>query len=186
MTRARRTLLAIGLCFRMSGSGAAEEKTALLRIGPVEVLRKTPSLLTLGAGVFDLAEEGDEVFDRKGRSAAGKVEYQFGSLPIAPTFGLIANRDGGVYGYGGLSIDLAIDRWRISPLLTAGGYRQGHSKIIGGPFEFQVGGSFAYELESGTRAGITFAHISNAYLYEKDAGAELLFLSYALPLPDAF
>lgn len=61
-----------------------------------------PNILQLGVGGFDLVgEERDGV--EKNRSAAGLVELRFGDklFHVGPALGVLANIDGGVYGYGG-------------------------------------------------------------------------------------
>jgi lipid A 3-O-deacylase len=140
----------------------------------------SPNYLILGVGAFDLFEEN--VVDHN-RSAAGTVELRLGTklLGIGPALGLLANVDGGVFGYGGLYFDLPFGPIVITPLGAIGGYRQGDSKDLGGVFQFRASITAAYQFENASRLGVELGHISNAHIHEENPGEEDAFITYALP-----
>jgi hypothetical protein len=96
--------------------------------------------------------------------------------------GILANREGGVFGYGGVYWDLAAGPWHLVPALAVGGYRQGDSKDLGGVFQFREAVEIAYQLENGMRLGLQIAHISNAGIYASNPGQEDLMVTVSLPL----
>lgn len=140
-----------------------------------------PNILQLGVGGFDLVGEDDDGVE-KNRSAAGLVELRFGDrlFHIGPALGVLANVDGGVYGYGGLYADLSLGNFIITPLGAVGAYHQGDSKDLGGVLEFRASITVAYAFANGSRLGIQVGHISNAYLHNRNPGEEDAFLTYAL------
>jgi hypothetical protein len=130
----------------------------------------------LGPGAFDLTDGA--------RSAAAFAEYRPGPerFGIGPMAGILANREGGVFGYGGVYWDLAAGPWHLVPALAVGGYRQGDSKDLGGVFQFREAVEIAYQLENGMRLGLQIAHISNAGIYASNPGQEDLMVTVSLPL----
>ena len=52
---------------------------------------------------------------------------------------------------------------------------------IGGNIEFRTTLEFSYQLESKDRIGLSFGHISNANIGDKNPGVEIISLSYQVP-----
>jgi hypothetical protein len=131
--------------------------------------------LLLGAGLFDLGDDP---------SGAGTVEYRFGRKVFVVGFalGLMANTDGGLFGYVGVYGDLSYKKFYLTPQLAMGGYGQGSSTDLGGVFQFRESLDLAYRFDNGHRLGIRVAHISNAYIHEINPGEEELLLTYSFPL----
>ncbi len=153
------------------------------RVGALAIRGPGADYLTVGGGAFDVVGESEERGVRN-RSAAVRVEYRRGREKLAfigPMFGLMANTDGGVYGYGGIHAEAAWGRFVLTPFGAAGGYRRGGSKDLGGVFLFRAGVGFNYELDAGTLIGIEFVHMSNAYTQDINPGEEELFVTLALP-----
>jgi lipid A 3-O-deacylase len=149
--------------------------TAFAHLGPIVVHGNEADNFLLGAGVFDL---------RHHASAAGTIEYRFGRkvFVIGPTLGLMANTDGGLFGYVGVYGDLSYKHLYVTPQLAMGGYHQGGSQDLGGVFQFRESLDLAWRFDNGHRLGIRAAHISNASIYDINPGEEELFLTYSLPL----
>jgi lipid A 3-O-deacylase len=175
-----RYLLALALLGALSVMGRAAgaegaDTTALARLGPVVVHGNEADNLLLGAGVFDLRDEP---------SGAGTVEYRFGRkvFVIGPALGLLANTDGGLFGYVGVYSDLSYRNFYVTPLLAIGGYREGSGKDLGGVFQFRQSLDLAYRFANGHRLGIRVAHISNASIHDSNPGEEELLLTYSLPV----
>jgi lipid A 3-O-deacylase len=164
-------------------SAAAPPTDVWQRVGALEVRGPGADYLTVGGGVFDAVGESQERGVRN-RSAAARVEYRRGREKlycIGPMLGLMANTDGGVYGYGGIHAEAAWGRFVLTPFGAAGGYRRGGGKDMGGVFLFRAGVGFNYELGDGTLIGVEFVHMSNAYTQDINPGEEELLVTLALP-----
>jgi lipid A 3-O-deacylase len=169
--------LAVGVLLAISGAVRADEPTtmAFARLGPIVVHGNEADNLLLGAGVFDL---------RRHATPAGTVEYRFGRkvFVVGPTLGLMANTDGGLFGYVGVYGDLSYKNVYVTPQLAIGGYHQGGSQDLGGVFQFRESLDIAWRFDNGHRLGIRAAHISNAAIYDINPGEEELLLIYSVPL----
>ena len=145
----------------------------------IELLGKTPNYLDLGVGVFDVFKRDSQ----SKRSASGRLELRLGEklYGFGPLIGLMANVDGGVNGYGGLYVDLAIGDVIVTPIAALSGYAQGDSSDLGGVFQFRIGLGAAYEFENKLRLGVRLSHISNASLHDDNPGEEEIYLTVAIP-----
>lgn len=156
---------------------------ACLLAGPgraqVVLLDDGPSHVDLGAGVFNLGHGHGE-----SGSAMGRLEFRLGRklLRVGPMAGIMANSQGGVYGYGGLYADIALDRWVLTPTAAVGGYSRGSSKDLGGGFQFRIGAELAYRFDNDIRLGVGFAHISNAGIHDRNPGENELMVTLAVPI----
>jgi hypothetical protein len=154
-----------------------------IQLGGFELRGTGPSYVDLAAGIFDLfGETGGH------RAAVGRIELRLGEklFFVGPAVGVLANTEGGVFGYAGLYADIAYGRLVVTPLAAVGAYDQGNSKDLGGTFQFRVGLGFAYEFDDQSRLGIRLDHISNANLHEENPGEEELLLSYSIPIGSLF
>jgi hypothetical protein len=129
--------------------------------------------------VFDIAREGYSAGKTARYSTVGLIEYRSGHKVFfaGPLVGILSNTDGGTFGYGGLFFDFALGPLRLAPMFSAGGYRRGESKDLGGIFEFQTGVNVAYEFEQRLRVGLDINHISNANIHYRNPGVELVLVS---------
>jgi hypothetical protein len=162
-------------------AAAQDQRAVFYQLGPVEVLGDTPSYAELGLGAFDVFEGRDG--DDGQRSGAAQLQLRWGRklFFLGPAIGLMANTDGGVYGYGGAYADFAIGRVVVTPLLGLGGYAQGNSKDLGGVFQFRTELGVAYELEGGFRLGLRLTHISNGGTLPDNPGEEELYVTFGFP-----
>lgn len=147
--------------------------------------------LTLGLGAFDvpgldyLAAEGFMTYRFAPRLFADQLGPMFHG--IGPQVGLKANTDGGVYGHGGVFIDIRpTEKVVIWPSAGAGGYRQGNSIDLGGVFQFHLEVFGGYRVASGHMLGISFQHVSNANIHKHNPGVNSYFLTYTAELPALF
>ena len=135
-----------------------------------------PAFLAASAGGFDINDD-DTSFEFR-------LEYRsdYRLWHVGPMIGLMVNTDGGVYGYGGLFLDIFLGkRWVVMPNAAVGGYRRGDSKNLGSVLEFRTGVEIAYRFEDKSRLGLAFQHISNAGIDDENQGTESLVLTYAIP-----
>ncbi len=141
-----------------------------------EAAAEDPDFLALSAGVFD--------FDDDETSAEFRYEYcsDLKLFHIGPFVGLMANTDGGVYGFGGLYLDVFLHRRLVvTPNLAVGGYSQGDSKDLGSVIEFRSGMEIAYRFDDRSRLGVAVHHISNASIDDRNPGVNSIVLTYAVP-----
>ena len=177
-------IAAIVLMLCTAALPAAAQTSTAFTIGPVAARGVDADRLLLGLGAFNIDKE------RNGGDLAAnaELEYRFGwKLPflgsfIGPTVGAMATSDGGAQGYGGAYADFAWGRWIVSPLAAVGAWHQGDSKDLGGVLSFRLALDAGYEFDSGSRLGLRFAHISNAWSHPRNPGEEELLITYSIPL----
>lgn len=173
-------LVALALAQIPTPAAAQAAEPVAVEVGPVALLGSGRDRLELGLGAFEALDDDP--------TWLGSIEYRLGRkvLAIGPALGLTGNADGGIFGYLGLYLDLGIGPLRLTPMLAAGGYREGSSEDLGGIFQFRQSVALAWQFDNGHRLGLKIAHISNADLHETNPGAEDLMLTYALPLGPVF
>lgn len=180
-------LAALSAC-ALSVSAAAQEardQPSDFTLGGISFLGDGPDTAAIGAGAFNLIPNDD----RADTAGEFRLEYRHGGKwhALGPTVGIMANSEGGVFGYAGLYTDMRIaDRWIVTPAAGIGGYARGDGKDLGGVFQFHVGLDVAYWFESGDRLGLKIAHISNAGLHDENPGVESLLLTYTFSLETLF
>ncbi len=69
----------------------------------------------------------------------------------------------------------------FTPSFGAGIYEDGSGKKLGNDLQFRTSLELSYQLKNKNRIGISFSHISNANLGDKNPGVEILSLSYHIP-----
>ena len=69
----------------------------------------------------------------------------------------------------------------FTPSFGAGIYDDGSGKKLGNDLQFRTALEVSYELRNKNRIGISFSHISNANLGDKNPGVEILSFSYQIP-----
>lgn len=163
-------------CIWMHTTAAEEEaQSTPFSLGGIQLLADEPSYLSFQVGAFD--------FNDDDRTAVAYAEFRYGKklFFIGPVIGIMANTQGGVFGYGGIYADIKYGNWVATPSVTAGGYRQGGSKDLGGIFQFRSSFTLAYQFDWGGRLGVRLAHISNAHIYDNNPGENEILLTYAIP-----
>jgi lipid A 3-O-deacylase len=147
---------------------------------PLQIMGDEPSYIDLAAGAFDIQGHRESP-----TAPEGRVEFRFGQklLYFGPAAGILANTQGGFFGYAGFYADFAWDRFVLTPLGAFGAYHRGGSEDLGGVFQFRISANLAYELDNSQRLGVTFAHISNAGIHKRNPGDNEILATYAFPLP---
>ena len=69
----------------------------------------------------------------------------------------------------------------FTPSFGLGYYNNGSGKNLGNDIQFRTTIEFSFELENKNRLGISFGHISNANLGDKNPGVEILSINYQVP-----
>jgi hypothetical protein len=166
--------LLILLLFGSSALAAEEGADVFAAWGPLEVRGEDRPRFDVAAGAFDFGKEDVAALRWEGRGGR-KLGF------VGPAAGVLATLDSSVYGYVGVFADLAVHRLVLTPLFGVGLYHDGGGKDLGGTLEFRSALTIAWEMESGARTGVQFAHISNADLHDENPGANELLLSFSIP-----
>ena len=69
----------------------------------------------------------------------------------------------------------------FTPSFGAGYYDDGNGKKLGNVIEFRTTLEISYEMQNKNRIGLSFSHISNANIGNKNPGANIISLSYQVP-----
>lgn len=125
-------------------------------------------------------------FDVTGRSGESALEIRLGyrwersGKVLRPIVGAMATSDGAVYGCGGIAYDLPLGRRLVvTPSFAPGLYSRGHGLDLGHPVEFRTDLAIDYNLPHGAHVGLSFSHMSNAHIGEKNPGVESLVIQYS-------
>ncbi|MBU6459636.1 MAG: acyloxyacyl hydrolase [Proteobacteria bacterium] len=132
-----------------------------------------------------LIEAGtSNIFRQAPSPAAMQLEYRSSQTYyqwFQPMAGMWVDSKSAGFAYVGVYHDFSIgSHFIISPSVSAGLYRQGNGRYLGGPFEFQSGINIMYRLPHHDEIGVSLRHISNAHLYSHNPGTETLMGVYSL------
>jgi lipid A 3-O-deacylase len=123
------------------------------------------------------------------RSAEVGAEWRGAPLvwKVYPHAGGYVTHRGAVYGYGGFGVEFRLLSNVLFRANTAvGAYGQGDDIDLGHVIEFRSGLELAYELPNKSQIGLTFHHLSNAGLDDRNPGTEIATITYSIPLDKLF
>ena len=108
---------------------------------------------------------------------------------LKPFVGIETTTDSAVYILGGIYLEDNLgtlfvgedSNFIFTPSFGAGFYDDGDGKKLGNDIQFRTTFEFSYELKNKNRIGISYGHISNANLGDKNPGVEILSFSYQVP-----
>ena len=160
------------------------------------------SAITKGSNVFGIGIY-DVKFDGSEKNQATDFRYEYRSdkslLDIGPEednffflkpfFGIEYTNDSASYFLSGIFIEDNLgelfegdkSKFFFTPSFGAGIYDDGSGKKLGNDLQFRTSLEVSYELKNKNRIGISFSHISNANLGDKNPGVEILSFSYQIP-----
>lgn len=176
-------LTAVLLVF--SGPTTAVESSADIPFLGGKLRGARPDRVSLGVGAFNvIRNDDDSELKNDDISFVGQAEYQIGRTwyGLAPLAGIMANADGGVFGYGAVYSDLAYGNWIVTPSLGLGGYARNNSKNLGGIFQFYASLGVAHEFANRSRLGLHMSHVSNAWIHDPNPGVEVVLVTYSIPI----
>ena len=150
-----------------------------------------------GLGIYDIKFDGSE----KNQTTDFRYEYRsdkslFNIGPkednfffLKPFFGVELTNDSASYFLTGIYIEDNLgelfegnkSKFFFTPSFGAGIYDDGSGKKLGNDIQFRTSLEITYELKNKNRIGVSFSHISNANLGDKNPGVEILSLSYHIP-----
>ena len=90
---------------------------------------------------------------------------------ITPVSGAMITQDTATYIYTGVETNYSIGKLNITPSFTPGLYSKGDGKDLGHPLEFKSEVQMSIDLSEGTNLGMSYNHVSNASLGDKNPGA---------------
>ena len=150
-----------------------------------------------GIGVYDVKFDGsssnyatDFRYERRfdnNLATIGPEEDNF--FYLKPFAGIELTTDSAMYIIGGIYLEDNIgeiiigekNNWIFTPSFGAGYYEDGNGKKLGNNIEFRTTLEFSYQLQNSDRIGISFGHISNANIGNKNPGVEIISISYQKP-----
>ena len=111
------------------------------------------------AGLFGLQHQNDELFRN---SFLGK---------LSPISGGFMTENNAIYLYTGAQAEYEFGFLKITPSFAPGYYNYGDGKDLGYPLEFKSEIQVSLDLSDSTHLGMSYNHISNASLGDKNPGA---------------
>jgi len=127
--------------------------------------------LNFYTGMFDFSDKGK-------RSALFGIQHQNEDLfrdsflgSLSPVTGGLITGDNSMYIYSGVQADYEFGSLKLTPSFTPGIYNKGDGKDLGSPIEFKSEIQLSFDLTKNTIFGMSYNHISNASIGEKNPGA---------------
>ncbi len=151
----------------------------------------------IGVGLYDVKFDGsssnyatDIRFERRFDNSLiniGPEEDNF--FYLKPFAGIELTSDSAFYVLGGIYLEDNLgklfigneNKWNFTPSFGFGYYDDGNGKKLGNNIEFRTTLEISYQLINKNRIGLSFGHISNANIGDKNPGVEILSISYQKP-----
>tara|TARA_A100000164_G_C21532453_1_gene596628 strand:- start:136 stop:666 length:531 start_codon:yes stop_codon:yes gene_type:complete len=168
----------------------------------IYIISFTNTALTKGTNVFSLGVY-DMKFDSSEKNQTTDFRYEYRSNKslvdigpkednfffLKPFYGLEYTNDSASYFLTGIYFEDNLgelfdgdkNKFFFTPSFGAGIYNDGSGKKLGNDLQFRTSFEISYELKNKNRIGISFSHISNANLGDKNPGVEILSFSYHIP-----
>ena len=127
--------------------------------------------LNFYTGMFDFSDGGK-------KSALVGIQHQDEELyketffgTISPVTGGLLTADNAFYIYTGAQAEYNIGAIKLTPSFTPGIYNKGDGKDLGHLLEFKSEVQLSFDLSKNSKLGMSYNHISNASLGDKNPGA---------------
>ena len=118
------------------------------------------------SGLLGLQHQNDELFRK---SFLGK---------LSPISGGFLTEKNAIYLYTGVQAEYELGFLTITPSFASGYYNYGNGKDLGSPLEFKTEVQMSFDISDSTHLGISYNHISNASLGNKNPGANSYMLNF--------
>ena len=139
--------------------------------GADENKNKYETELNFFTGMFDWS-------DNKQKSGLIGIQHQNdalfiegGSGTFSPITGAFITANNAFYIYTGVQAEYQLGSFVITPSFAPGYYGEGNGKDLGSPIEFKSEIQMSFDLSDTTHLGMSYNHISNASLGDKNPGA---------------
>tara|TARA_B100000686_G_C16415036_1_gene774186 strand:+ start:224 stop:739 length:516 start_codon:yes stop_codon:yes gene_type:complete len=138
-----------------------------------EELKKLPSEheINFYSGMFDFSDDGK-------KSAILGMQHQNENLTrksflgtLSPITGAMITADNAAYFYTGIQAQYDMGKINLTPSFTPGIYEKGDGKDLGHMVEFKSEVQVSLNLFENSQLGMSYNHISNASLGDKNPGA---------------
>ena len=123
------------------------------------------------SGMFDFSDDGK-------KSTVVGLQHQNENLTrksflgtLSPITGAMITADNAAYFYTGIQAQYKIGKINLTPSFTPGLYEQGDGKDLGHIIEFKSEVQLSLNLFENSQFGMSYNHISNASLGDKNPGA---------------
>ena len=163
----------------------------------IPLVANSKDLNVFGIGIYDVKFDGSE----KNQATDFRYEYRRDKpllnigpeednfFFLKPFFGVEFTNESASYLLTGIYFEDNLgelfegDKSKLyfTPSFGAGIYDDGSGKKLGNDLQFRTALEVSYELKNKNRIGISFSHISNANLGDKNPGVEILSFSYQIP-----
>ena len=129
------------------------------------------SELNVFSGMFDFSDDkqASGVFGLQHQNEELYRESFLGNL--SPITGGFLSEKNAFYLYSGIQAEYNIGFLTITPSFAPGYYNSGDGKDLGYPLEFKSEVQMSFNLSDNTQIGMSYNHISNASLGNKNPGA---------------
>ena len=129
-------------------------------------------------GMFDFSDDGKKssLFGIEHINEDLYRESFLGTLN--PVTGAFITADNAGYIYTGFQIPNRSGALTVTPSFTPGLYSEGDGKDLGHVIEFKTEIQISYELSNDSEIGISYNHISNASLGDKNPGANSYMINF--------
>jgi lipid A 3-O-deacylase len=128
--------------------------------------------LALSTGVLDYSDSQKKAGFLEGTYSFGEeksLETSIGKL--IPITGAMLTEDNASMIYAGYKVNYKFGNFLISPSFTPGYYDEGDGKDLGHNLEFKSQVNLGWTVGDKTNFGLSYSHISNASLGDKNPGA---------------
>lgn len=134
--------------------------------------------IAFSLGYFDVNKQRDTALEMRLEYLSEAKFWRF-----KPLLGVMFTSDSASYVYGGVRMEIPIGgRFLLVPSFAPGLYDRGNGKDLGHVVEFRSQIEVVYLLSGGARLGLSFNHMSNASLGDRNPGVENLALTLSMPL----
>ncbi len=123
------------------------------------------------SGMFDYSDHGK-------RSVLIGLQHQDEELfresflgTLSPITGGMITADNAIFIYSGIQAEYDLGIFKFNPSFTPGFYNEGDGKDLGYPLEFKSELQLSFNSSQNTMFGMSYNHISNASLGDKNPGA---------------
>lgn len=155
---------------------------AILAAGITPARADDPAFFAFTGGYFD-------VWHRDDPAAEARIEYRSDRKfwIFKPFGGIMGTSDGALHGFAGVLVDIYLGRRLVvTPSFAPGVFHDGNGKDLGHWIEFRSQIEVSYRFDDRSRLGISYNHISNASIGDRNPGVETLALTYAIPADRIF
>ena len=122
-------------------------------------------------GMFDFSDDGK-------RASLYGIEHQNENFykdtiigKLTPVSGGMITKDKATYIYTGVEANYYLGKLSVTPSFAPGYYNQGDGKDLGHGLEFKSEVQVSFDLGESTNLGMSYNHVSNASLGDKNPGA---------------